>query len=925
MTTPKFTPSRTKDTPSVYSATSLEQTTCPYCGVGCGVDVLRIADSQGIRLQDLKGMPDHPANFGRLCVKGTHLLDTNSTDGRLLFPTKHGERISWDEATAEIAAKIQDVIATHGPDAVAFYVSGQLLTEDYYVANKLMKGFIGSANIDTNSRLCMSSAVAAYKRAFGEDLVPCNYEDLELTDLIVLVGSNAAWTHPVLFQRMERARLKNPDLKVVVIDPRATDSANVADLHLNLKPGTDAILFNGLLNYLRQQKGLDRAFMRSATSGADAALNDAKVWTLKQVAEACDLPEARVAVFYQWFLQSPSAISFFSMGINQSTTGVDKGNAIINCHLASGKIGKPGSGPFSITGQPNAMGGREVGGLANMLAAHMDIDNPQHRDLVSSFWKAPNLATQGGLKAVDMFNAMEMGKIKFVWVMATNPVVSMPNRRQVEAALAKCEMVVVSDIVAKNDTLKFADIVLPATGWSEKDGTVTNSERRISRQRGILPPPGEARHDWQALCDVAVKMGFASAFNYTHPVHIFNEHAALTAFQNKGERVLNLSGLMDLTVKQYNLLKPVQWPVTKQHPNGQSRLFTDGQFPTHDGKAHFISVTPQLPEQLTSAEFPFVLNSGRLRDQWHTMTRTGKAAKLLNHTPAPQLSVHSDDARALGIENGDLMQVDAQCNSGNVVILPARIDDSQRKGEVFAPIHWSGTWGSHTTLGAMFNGAHDRISGQPELKHGAVKLSKATFPTRGLIAARDGQLLQDLTSSMDYWLSVPAEHCASLEVALKASVEQAIASTLNALGELGTVYSLYNADSLHAIVVQEDKLVLAVYLGTTQPNAPLEWLDTVFAEETLNSQDQAALLRCQPSDAFLLGKLVCTCFGVREKTIVDAIKAGENTVQGLGEKLKCGTNCGSCRTELSRLISVHSLQADDAPAIASPLPEEVKS
>lgn len=497
------------------SGQRLMQTTCPYCGVGCGVDVVQKQTDGNTTLSGLTGTPEHPSNYGRLCVKGTHLLDTNSLDGRLLSPQVDGQPVSWDNATTTVANKLRDTIARYGPDSVAFYVSGQLLTEDYYIANKLMKGYIGSANIDTNSRLCMSSAVAAYKRAFGEDIVPCTYEDLEQTDLLILTGSNAAWTHPVLYQRIERAKLRNPAMKVVVIDPRRTDSCELADMHLSLRPGTDAFLYNGLLRYLADHQGLDQTFIDAHTRNFTEALEQARRHTVADIARICDVDEAQLTRVYQWFCHSQRAITFFSMGINQSTSGVDKANAIINCHLASGKIGKAGSGPFSITGQPNAMGGREVGGLANMLAAHMDIENPVHRERVQRFWQSPRIAQKPGLKAVDLFKKIADGQIRFIWIMATNPVVSMPNRTEIEAALAQCETVVVSDIVQTNDTLAYADIVLPATGWSEKDGTVTNSQRTISRQRALLPPPGEARHDWQIMCDVARKMGFAAGFTFT--------------------------------------------------------------------------------------------------------------------------------------------------------------------------------------------------------------------------------------------------------------------------------------------------------------------------------------------------------------------------------------------------------------------------
>ncbi len=887
---------------STESVPSLAQTTCPYCGVGCGVDITMQQEAGNTVLTSLTGTPEHPANFGRLCVKGTNLLDTNSENGRLLFPAINGERASWDEATTAIAEKMVSVIKTHGPDAVALYVSGQLLTEDYYVANKLMKGYVGSANIDTNSRLCMSSAVGAYKRAFGEDIVPCNYDDLEQTDLLILTGSNAAWTHPVLFQRMERAKRSNPDMKVVVVDPRATDSATLADFHIALKPGTDAVLFNGLLTFIAENDALDNAFIQASTNGFTDALKAAADYSVSEVAKQCDIPEHEVLAFYSLFLNSERAITFFSMGINQSNSGVDKGNAIINCHLASGKIGKSGSGPFSITGQPNAMGGREVGGLANMLAAHMDIENAEHRERVQRFWDAPTIAEKGGLKAVDLFKRINEGKVKFVWIMATNPVVSMPNRSEVEAALSKCEMVVVSDIVQKNDTLKYAHITLPATGWSEKNGTVTNSERRISRQRGLLTPPGEAKHDWQAISQVAAKLGFGSAFNYQHPADIFREHAQLTAFENDRERALNLSAFNHISVAEYDNLRPVQWPVTDAAKTGTARMFENGQYFTADGKARFIAITPRLPEQQTSAEFPFVLNTGRSRDQWHTMTRTGKAAKLLKHAPHATLALHPKDREALGIEVNSLVALDSACNTGEPVILPVVEDAQLRRKTCFAPIHWSASWGSNITLGALFNGAHDPLSGQPELKHGAVNLTRANFELHGQMIIADDSKLNIVSEHFDYWAKSVLDGGSTLRVASNRDVPTMARLLRGALPQAWVLTMMQSANGLVVLATHDKQLQFGLWLAEDFPALPDEWLDDCLQKDVIDAELQASLLRGQPDEAFLNGKLVCSCFNVREKSIEVAIAEGACSVEALGEKLKCGTNCGSCKPELKQIL-----------------------
>ena len=446
-----------------------------------------------------------------------------------------GRTATWDAALDHVAEGFSNAIRQHGPDSVAFYVSGQLLTEDYYVVNKLAKGFVGTANIDTNSRLCMASSVAGHKRAFGSDTVPGCYEDLEQADLLVLVGSNAAWCHPVLHQRMMVAKAANPACRIVVIDPRRTATCEGADLHLAVRSGSDAVLFNGLLAYLANTGATDSSFVRASTTGAEAALAQVAGQTVARTAQICGLAEGSVELFFDWFAKTERVVTLYSQGINQSSSGADKVNAIINCHLLTGRIGWPGMGPFSLTGQPNAMGGREVGGLANQLAAHMEIENRQHRDIVQRFWRSPVIADKAGLKAVDMFEAIADRRIKAVWIMSTNPLVSLPDADRARAALDACDLVVVSDCMRHTDTSRHADVLLPALTWGEKDGTVTNSERRISRQRPFLPAPGEARADWRIICDVAGRMGF-SGFDYPGVAGIFREHARLSGFENNGSR-----------------------------------------------------------------------------------------------------------------------------------------------------------------------------------------------------------------------------------------------------------------------------------------------------------------------------------------------------------------------------------------------------
>ncbi len=528
------------------------KTTCPYCGVGCGVLATKNPDGT----VSIAGDPDHPSNVGRLCSKGSALGETLSMDDRLLVPEVDGQEISWDAALDLVADKFSASVAEHGPDSVAFYVSGQILTEDYYVANKLMKGFIGSANIDTNSRLCMASSVAGHKRAFGSDTVPGTYEDLESCDLLVLVGSNLAWCHPVLYQRVEAAKASNPAMRVVVIDPRETATCAIADLHLALKPDTDAVLFNGLLAFLSETGALNSAYIDQHTEGFEEALSAAGTCEIHRIAEQTGLPPQDVVLFYTMVARTEKTVTVYSQGVNQSVVGTDKVNAIINTHLATGRIGRKGMGPFSVTGQPNAMGGREVGGLANTLAAHMSIENPDHRALVREFWQSPSIAEKSGLKAVDLFRAVRAGKIKALWIMATNPVDSLPDADGVADALKKCPFVVVSDVTRATDTAAYADVLLPAAAWGEKNGTVTNSERRISRQRAFLERPGEVRPDWWQVTEVARRMGFAQAFDYDGPASVFREHAALSGYGNNGLRAFDISALKHVSCAEYDRLKP---------------------------------------------------------------------------------------------------------------------------------------------------------------------------------------------------------------------------------------------------------------------------------------------------------------------------------------------------------------------------------
>jgi assimilatory nitrate reductase catalytic subunit len=883
------------------------QTTCPYCGVGCGVDV-EVTLNRSSDMTDTLGMqvnatPEHPANYGRLCVKGSKLAETNGIDGRLLEPEVQGKQVPWNTAIDHVAQRFNAIIKQYGPDAVAFYVSGQLLTEDYYVANKLMKGYIGSANIDTNSRLCMSSAVAGYKRAFGADAVPCCYEDLEQTELLVFVGSNAAWTHPVLYQRIERAKKLNPSMKVVVIDPRKTATCELADLHLELKPGSDAAVFNGLFRFIATKDNyINRDFVTKHTNDFGECLTTSSKWPLEKVAQYCELDINDLRIFYQWFATKKSAVSFYSMGVNQSTSGVDKSNAIINCHLVSGKIGKPGCGPFSMTGQPNAMGGREVGGLANMLAAHMDIANLTHRATVQTFWGSPTLAEKPGLMALDLIDAMESGKVKAVWVMATNPLVSLPNRDKVERAFKKCNLVVVSDCIAQNDTLDFADVKLPATGWSEKDGTVTNSERRLSRQRGLIPPSGNAKHDWQIISDVAKAMGF-SDFDYESSKDIFNEHVALSAYKNNGQRDFDLSGLGELSQSQYDNFKPIQWPVTNSVKQGTKRLFADGVFYTKNKKANFIPVEPSLPTQQVNKDYPFVLNSGRIRDQWHTMTRTGHSFELNRHVKTPFICISSRDALALDVKENDYLALTSAVSGNKSVCLAVKVDENMRRGECFAPIHWSKQNSSSASIASLFDAVGDPISGQPELKHAAVNLMKVSFKQHIDIVCKCILPISELNLVADLWIKKVIDNGFCYTLALhkpKLGWRDWLQDIIESRGQW---LSFNSPDEQTVLLTEDEELQIILKASKEKTSIPLKFGAKSLTKTPVTFDIQSQLLNRKSLDSGS-SAVVCSCFNVLEDDITQSIIAGNKTVGLLGKALKCGTNCGSCKPEISALIKM---------------------
>jgi len=881
---------------------TMVKTTCAYCGVGCGV--IAAVEQGEVRIQ---GDKTHPANQGRLCSKGAALADTIGLEGRLLQPRIKGRETDWATALQAAASGFQRIIEEHGPDAVAFYVSGQLLTEDYYVANKLMKGFLGSANIDTNSRLCMSSSVAGHKRAFGSDTVPGCYEDLEETELIVLAGANSAWCHPVLFQRIRAAREGKNGPRLVVIDPRRTASAEEADLHLALAPGSDATLWNGLAHHLRRHGALDFDFLEHHCEGYSEALAAAEhsAPSIPAVARACGLAENDVATFYNWFLTTEKVVSAYSQGINQSSSGTDKVGAIINCHLLTGRIGRPGMGPFSLTGQPNAMGGREVGGLANQLAAHMELENPRHRELVREFWQAPALAQDPGLKAVELFQAMAEGRIKAVWIMGTNPVVSLPDADQARAALQRCELVVVSDCMAHTDTTACAHILLPALAWGEKDGTVTNSERRISRQRAFLDPPGEARPDWWIISAVARHMGFEAAFPYRTAAQIFREHAALSAWRNAGETVrdFDIGALAKLDDNTYDTLQPLQWPVNDAYPDGRARLFDDRIFFTEQRKARLIPIEPRPPAHHPDRDYPLVLNTGRIRDQWHTMTRTAKAARLSVHLPEPYVEVHPVDAISFRLQDGAIAHLRSRWGE---MLARVHLSEGQRPGSVFVPMHWNDQYARQARVDALVNPVTDPISGEPEFKHTPVQVAPWAAAWYGyVLSVREVEI-----PGAEYCVRIREDGYYRYEIAGADAIEDHPAWARSFLctpdAEIEWTDYLDKASGRYrGLRIRNGRLDSCVFLSR-QPDLPApDWPGSFFAREAIAARDRLSLLAGKPpKDAPDSGPVICACFGIGEKTITEAIRRQDlKDAAAVGACLKAGTNCGSCIPEIKALIA----------------------
>ncbi|MBU3993201.1 MAG: molybdopterin-dependent oxidoreductase [Alphaproteobacteria bacterium] len=840
------------------------RTTCAYCGVGCGVS----ATVTGERTVTIKGDAGHRANFGRLCSKGTHLGETVGLEGRLLTPEVFGRQAGWDEALDLVATRLRDCIEQHGPDSVAFYVSGQLLTEDYYVANKLMKGFIGSGNIDTNSRLCMASAVAAHNRAFGEDIVPCTYDDLEAADLVLLVGSNTAWCHPVLWQRLERAREQH-GTKLVVIDPRRTETAEQADLHVPVAPDGDVALFNSLLAEMQARGLLDADYLAEHVNVPEdfwAGLTGDHGIAPDTFRSLADLVAAH-----------PKMVTMFSMGANQSVSGTDKGNAIINLHLATGRINRLGAGPFSITGQPNAMGGREAGGLANMLACHLGFSKAERAD-VAAFWQTDRLCTGPGLKAVEMFQAIHEGRIKFVWVMATNPAVSLPDAGFVREALARCETVVVSEAIADTDTTRLAHVLLPALAWGEKDGTVTNSERLVSRQRPLFDPPGESLADWQIMSAVARRLGWGDDFAWDSVAGIFREYAAMTALAGRHGKVLDLTDKAQLDDAGFDLMEPFQWGGAFPLANG---------YATPDRRARLVTV--QAPEPAAAnPDFPFRLNNGRYRDQWHTMTRTGWSATLSQHRREPLLEVHPADAAARGLTAGGLARIVTAQGSA---VYRVALSDGQRRGDLFVPMHWTDVTAGGGRTNRLPGQGVDPVSGQPGYKNTPAQVEPLKPEWRAFLVSREIAAFEGLI----WWARSRVAGGWLCELAGDGACDIA-----RMLPDGARIEAADHVRGMRRVAVQDETgaLLAALFVTRSGELPPREWVAAQLAQSAASPIELLAGRASTPAPD--RGPIVCICHGVGENEIA---ACGAGTVAEVGEATQAGTNCGSCRPAIARLLA----------------------
>ncbi len=903
---------------SLHSS-KLIQSACPYCGVGCGV----LIETDGVSITGVRGDPEHPANFGRLCTKGATLhLAAAQVDARALYPELRSERgaprerVSWDSALDHAASRFAEIIRNHGADAVGFYISGQLLTEDYYVFNKLAKGLVGTNNIDTNSRLCMSSAVTGYKTTLGTDAPPACYDDIAATDCLFIAGSNTAYAHPIVYRRIEDARKANPNLKVIVVDPRRTDTAREADLHLPILPGTDVALFNAMLHVMLWENMADTDYIAAHTNGFDALRATVREYSPEAVAGLCGVPAADIITAARWFGKSPATLSLYCQGLNQSSHGTDKNAALINLHLATGQIGRPGAGPFSLTGQPNAMGGREVGGMANLLSAHRDLANPAHRAEVAALWGVDSVPETPGKTALEMFEAVARGEIKALWIACTNPAQSLPNQALVRAALEAAEFVVVQEVNAFTETVDYADLLLPAAAWGEKEGTATNSERRITHLQAAISAPGETRPDWEIATDFARRLGAQLGkpadrlFPYANAEAVFNEHREST----RG-RDLDITGLSYALLDQQG---PQQWPFPEGAVTGKARLYADGVYPTADGRAKFANPRYLPTAEVIDARFPLHFNTGRLRDQWHGMSRTGMVARLFSHVETPILSMHADDMARRSLRDGDLVRVKSRRGE---LLVPVEASEDIRVGQVFMPMHWGGRYMSGFGVNTVTADQCDPVSRQPELKHAAVQVEKAPLPWHMAVMRRDNAVarmlrIQPLLARFDYascGLYGRDNPLLVLRVAHGTPLPPEMLAEIDALLDMQDEASIMRYDDprrgISKRVMVEDGRVVGVRL--TGETAARDWLKEMMAEGAEIAPLRSwvlAPLATPPAGSSSRGRIICNCLNISEIQILEAVAQGAD-LTALQASLKCGTECGSCVPELKRMVYAHKQEA----------------
>ena len=884
--------------------------TCCYCGVGCGV----LIEHDAQQILGVRGDPDHPANFGRLCSKGSTLHLTGDLDARALYPELRlgkqlaRSRTDWDSALDHAASVFADTIAEHGPDSVAFYISGQLLTEDYYAFNKLARALVGSNNIDSNSRLCMSSAVVGYKRSLGADAPPCSYEDIELADCLLIAGSNMAYAHPVLFRRLEEARARRPEMKIIVIDPRRTDTCELADLHLAIQPGSDVALFHGLLHILMWEGWIDRAFIEAHTDGFDALKTLVRDYSPTLVAELCGISVDELQSCARMIGSAPSFLSLWCMGLNQSSAGSAKNSALINLHLATGQIGKPGAGPFSLTGQPNAMGGRETGSLSNLLPGHREAGNAEHRAEVAGYWGVDSLPEAPGLTAIELFEAVREGRIKALWIACTNPAQSLPDQTRVHEALANCPFVVVQEAFFTTETCRYADLLLPAASWGEKEGSVTNSERRVSHVRRAVPAPGEARPDWAITCDFARRLeqrlrpGQPSLFDFAAPEALFEEYKQLTRGRD-----------LDLTGLSYALIDsrgPQQWPFPEGADQGRARLYADGIFPTADGRARFVADAYRAPKEKRDARYPLTLNTGRLRDQWHGMSRTGTSARAFGHVEAAVLGLHPDELSRRRLSSGDLVKVRSRRGS---LVLPVQADASLRPGQAWLPMHWGDRFLKGLGSNLLTLPAFDPLSKQPELKHAGIEVSKVELPWQ-LFALVEGDVqkrfeaLRPLFEDFTY-ASLTLTGRERPALLIRAARAEAPAAEL--LARLDVLLGVDHGPVMayddprrtvgKRVRIEQGRITAIRLAGET---AARDWLRALWSEGSADDSLRRWLLAplsAPPGGSRSAGKTLCNCLNVSEAAVCAGIARGLD-LDGLKQELKCGTSCGSCVPEIKRLL-----------------------